>query len=549
MKYTENIYVLLWCCVYSIGLQGAWADPVSVSKSYCDATTGKISFNKSGLGFAVFPQATGLFDDGVPSPVMLSRYNDTLGTWSAQGMLEQLGQSNFGDADPKVAFDEQGNGLIVFARGNNELSNSSIVALSYVNGKMQPIRFPLILSEAYAVAPQLAMAPDGTAIVAWVVANIDTYSCYIQAAYYDGTLHDWVKDSSGSIIIKTIKDNIQFLDPYLPFVQLGMDNQHRTLMVWSELSYDDLSLYTSNVYALSYDGSDWASWNPGGPVRLSQLNGYNSIIAMNETGDALVGWAGTSENIYPELPLFTIQAVRYDAATQDFVRQSGTIVVKDLQAFVYPFYIARPQAAIDRQGNCVIVWDDFPIGNFSQIKAVHYNTATDWISWMPSVQTIRRGYVLLPTVAIDASGNAISVWMEIIGPYGNLILKSSFYDVAVSAWGSSELVVDDLVHDIGFYMSQDDWPCVTFDGAGNAHAIWTQSDGRVNRCNIAIYSPMALSKKSIVEDQELDLQFTKDNKAMRKHLQTSLKRHVISKRRRIYEFSANKKNFSSKVKE
>jgi hypothetical protein len=549
MKYTEKIYVLLWCCVCSVGLQGTWADPVLVSKNYCDATTGKISFNRSGLGFAVFPQATGLFDDGVPSPVMLSRYNGTLGMWSSQEMLEQLGQSNFGDADPKVAFDAQGNGLIVFARGNNELSNSSIVALNYVDGKMQPIRFPSILSEAYAVAPQLAMAPDGTAIVAWVVANIDTYSCYIQAAYYDGVCHDWVKDGSGAVIVKTIKDNIQFLDPYLPFVQLGMDDQHRALMVWSELSYDDISLYTSNVYALSYDGSDWASWNPGGPVQLSQLNGYNSIIAMNETGDALVIWAGTSENVYPELPLFTIQAVRYDAATQDFVRQSGTIVIKNLQASVYPFYIARPQAAIDSQGNCVILWDDFPIINFPQIKAVHYNMATDWIGWTPSLQTIRQGYVLLPTVAMDSEGNAMSVWMEIIAPYGNLILKSSFYDASVGTWGSSEFVVDDFEHDIGFYMSQDDWPLVTFDGTGKAHAMWTQSDGRVNRCNIATYSPTGVSKKTTVNDQELDLKLINDKKQMRRHLETSLKRHVISKRRKIHEFSANKKNFSSKVKE
>lgn len=549
MKYTEKIYVLLWCCVCSVGLQGTWADPVLVSKNYCDATTGKISFNRSGLGFAVFPQATGLFDDGVPSPVMLSRYNGTLGMWSSQEMLEQLGQSNFGDADPKVAFDAQGNGLIVFARGNNELSNSSIVALSYVDGKMQPIKFPSVLSEAYAIAPQLAMAPDGTAIVAWVVANIDTYSCYIQAAYYDGALHDWVKDGSGAIIVKTIKDNIQFLDPYLPFVQLGMDNQHRALMVWSELSYDDLSLYTAAVRAVSYDGSDWASWNPGGPVQLSQLNGYNPIIAMNGTGDALVVWAGTSKNQYPELPLFTIQAVRYDAAAQDFVRQSGTIVIKNLQASVYPFYIARPQAAIDPQGNCVIVWDDFPIINFPEIKAVQYNTTTDWISWTPSLQTIRQGYVLVPTVAMDLAGNAMSLWMEIIGPYGNLILKASFYDAAVGAWGSSEFVVDDLVHDIGFYMSQDDWPFVTFDGAGKAYAMWTQSDGRVNRCNIATYSPTVVSKKSTVNDHEFDLKLIKDKKKMRKHVQTSVKRHVISKRRKIHEFSANKKNFSSKVKE
>ena len=58
----------------------------------------------------------------------------------------------------------------------------------------------------------------------------------------------------------------------MPFPHLGMDDQHRALFVWSELNYDALTEeFTSHVWSVAFDGSDWSGWIPAEPVQLSAL--------------------------------------------------------------------------------------------------------------------------------------------------------------------------------------------------------------------------------------------------------------------------------------
>lgn len=477
---------ILFSLAYNVCVYGAWAPPVAISNPYNDSLIARLAFNSSGTGFAVWPQATGLGINNCPYPIFLSNYNPTTQSWTSLYDLMQLGQSNYGDADPEIALDANGNGLVVWARGTAEFTNANIVALSYTNGVFGLISNPVVLSQAYSFAPEIGMAPDGDAIVTWVVANIDTYSCYVQAAYYDGSVHDWVRSATtGEPLVQTIRDNIQFLDPYLPFPQIGMDSNHRALFIWSELGYDPISVaYTSVVYSCNYDGSGWATWTPPAPVQLSVLNGYNPVIAMDEAGDATVVWAGTAATSYVEVPPFAIEAVRYDAVTQDYIKSGGSIVIIDVQTNVYPLFFPRAQVAIDPQGNSIITWD-----NSYTIQVTRYPVTTSWVSWVPSVTQIINNYVLLPTVAMDLNGNAMVMWMIYVSPYGNLVLQASAYDQVTDSWSNPTFIVSDFNHDIDFYDTETDWPNLTYDLTGKAYACWCQSDGRVAREYIAQYVP------------------------------------------------------------
>jgi hypothetical protein len=491
MKNISNLCISIIVFICHMGMHGTWLTPAIISNQFNDSLIARIVFGPNGTGYAVWPQATGLSVNLTPFPIFLSNYNPTTQSWTSLSELTQLGQSNYGDADPAIALDENGNGLVVWARGTGELAISNIVAMSYTNGVFSAVNNPVVLSESYSYAPQIGMAPDGDAIVTWVVANIDTYSCYIQAAYYNGTTHDWVRSTTtGLPLIKTIKDNVQFLDPYLPFPQIGIDDLHRALFVWAELGYDAASSdsYTSVVWSLSYDGSGWATWTPPAPVQLSVSNGYNPVIAMDSAGNATVAWAETAFTGYPETAPFSIKAARYVGADQDYIRQALNIVRRVLEANVYPLSFPRVQVAIDPAGNSIITWDNAINGG--AIHVTRYPVDISWISWAPSIVTISQNlYVMFPTVAMDLDGNAMAVWMIYYPPCGNLLLQAAAYDQGTDSWGTPTIIVSDMNHDITYYVTEDDWPNVLFDSSGNAFVCWTQSDGRVTREYVAQYQP------------------------------------------------------------
>jgi hypothetical protein len=278
-----------------------------------------------------------------------------------------------------------------------------------------------------------------------------------------------------------------------------MDENHRALFVWAQLGLDT-SGFTSTVWSISYDGSDWAGWAPHEPISLSVLQSYDPVVAMNANGNAIVAFASTTTKTSPESYPFIIQAVYYDGVTQDYIRQSGSIVIKDLEADVIPVSYVRPQVAIDSQGNSIIVWDNYMTSSNWYINATRYSYSTDWISWAPSVSTIVQGLVMLPSVAMDSQGNATALWMLNVPPYGALTLQAAAYEKGSDTWGAASYVCNDFDHDIRFLTTQDDWPSVVYDTNDIAWVTWCQSDGRVARLNSSHY--VSSARDTLSREQE-----------------------------------------------
>lgn len=117
-----------------------------------------------------------------------------------------------------------------------------------------------------------------------------------------------------------------------------------------------------------------------------------------------------------------------------------------------------PQVAFDASGNALAVWQQS--GN---IMARRY-TAGAW-STAEAIDAVAGG-ADKPQVAFDASGNAMAVWYQFDGSY-NSIYANRY--IAGDGWGTAEQIEtnDGEVND----------PQVAVDSAGNAIAVWEQSDG------------------------------------------------------------------------
>jgi hypothetical protein len=124
-----------------------------------------------------------------------------------------------------------------------------------------------------------------------------------------------------------------------------------------------------------------------------------------------------------------------------------------------------PDLAGDGNGDFMAVWiqDD---GIRNNVRANRYNVDTGWGTAV-LVETNDDGTSMGPSVAMDASGNAVAVWDQYDGLRYNIY--ANHYETG-SGWGTAELLED---IDDGYAES----PSVVMDSEGNAIAVWRQWEG------------------------------------------------------------------------
>jgi hypothetical protein len=131
-----------------------------------------------------------------------------------------------------------------------------------------------------------------------------------------------------------------------------------------------------------------------------------------------------------------------------------------------------PQVAVDGSGNAVAVWVQIGYPRWD-IYANRYAAGSGWGN-ANLIETDDAGNAYGPQVAVDASGNAVAVWFQaeedfsLPFPYLRDNIWANRY-VAGSGWGTATLIETDA----GFALD----PQVAVDGKGNAVAVWSQSDG------------------------------------------------------------------------
>jgi hypothetical protein len=126
-----------------------------------------------------------------------------------------------------------------------------------------------------------------------------------------------------------------------------------------------------------------------------------------------------------------------------------------------------PQIAMDAAGNALAVWRQTTNGTNDDIWANRYVAGSGWQS-AQLIETDNAGHAYTPQIVMDGAGNALAVWHQSDGTRYNI--WSNRY-VAGSGWQSAQLIETDNTGNAGS-------PQIAMDDAGNALAVWWQSDGR-----------------------------------------------------------------------
>ena len=227
--------------------------------------------------------------------------------------------------------------------------------------------------------------------------------------------------------------------------QIAFDASGNAIAVWQQA---DGPLF--NVWANRYTPA--AGW--GAPALIETDNAgaaFNPQIAVDGSGNALAVWQqfdGTNNNIWANR--FT-PAGGWGTASLIETDNTGSA--------------GLPQIAFDTGGNAIAVWMQSD-GALSNIWANRFTPAGGWGA-PAMIETDNAGSAFSPQIAIDASGNAMAVWSQSDGTRFN-IWANRF--TPAGGWGVATLIETD---NAGTAQN----PQIALDATGNAMAVWMQSDG------------------------------------------------------------------------
>jgi hypothetical protein len=124
----------------------------------------------------------------------------------------------------------------------------------------------------------------------------------------------------------------------------------------------------------------------------------------------------------------------------------------------------NPQVAIDANGNAMTVWQQSD-GTRTNIWANRYLAGSGWLTPI-LIETDNSGDATNPQVAVDANGDAVAVWTYLNGAQHEIWAN---HYTAGWGWGTATAIGDNT-GDAGM-------PDAAVDGNGDAVAVWQQSDG------------------------------------------------------------------------
>lgn len=406
---------------------GAWQGAQAIEAGNGDAFDPQIAFDRSGNAIAVWHQS-----NGRRFAIMSNRY--TAGTgWGTPALIDA---NNDGPAFfPQVAIDANGNALAVWRQFDGQ--RNSIWANRYTAGSGwgTPTRFDT-QSSGNAEVVQIAMDANGNGLAVWVQSDgMRTHAWASRFAVGSG----W----STAARIET-SDTGNANEP-----QLAIDANGNALAVWIKRDGTRYNLWASRFAA----GTGW-----GAPALLETTDAGDATrpqIAFDAAGNAIAVWeqhTGAFRDIW---------AARYTAAG-GWGTAAPIETTNDADDL-------GPQIAFDASGHALVVWQRNE-GGRSHIRANRYTAGTGWGTAAVRVSD-GEGSAGSPQLAFDTNGNALAVWRQSDGTRDNL--WAGRY-TAGAGWGTAVLIETDNAGPSGA-------PQIAIDAAGNAMAVWVQSDGtRIN---------------------------------------------------------------------
>jgi len=403
-------------------------------------------------------------------------------TYSGWGIAQLIETDNSGSATfPQVAMDSNGNAFVVWYQSDGTLDH--IWSNRFVVGAGWETAQRVESSPELAAGPHVAMDSYGNAIAVWNRfdgARWNVWSNrYVSGAGW-GAAQLIETDDSGSACTSQVasdsagnatavwyqSDGVRFniwSNRYIVGAgwmtaqliesddsgdasepRVATDSLGNAVAVWSQS--DGIR---SNIWSNRYvTGVGW-----GSPQLIETDNAGGASapeLAVDSSGNAVAAWwqfDGIRSNIWSNR---FVVGIGWGTAQLIETDSSGTA--------------SGPHVAVDRSGNAVAVWYQSD-GVRNSIWSNRYVVGTGW----GAAQLIEtdNSDAFNPRVAVDNSGNAVSVWCQYDGTRYN-ILSNRF--VVGTGWGTAKLIESDNSGDAY-------WPEVAAGSSGNAVVVWSQSDG------------------------------------------------------------------------
>ena len=389
-----------------------------------DAWIPNVAVDANGNAIAVWEQS-----DGIRNNIWANRYDAATG-WGTATLIETDDSGNAWV--PNVAVDANGNAIAVWEQSDGNRNNIWANRYDAVTGWGTAT---LIETDDTADAwfPKVAVDANGNAIAVWSQHGATRFS--IWANRYDA-----VTGWGTATLIETDDTG----DAWNPSV--AVDANGNALAVWSQ---HDATRY--NIWANRYDAV--TGWGTATLIETDDSgNAEHPRVDVDASGNAIAVWYqsdGIRNNIW---------ANRYDAVTG---WGTATLIETDDSGNAEE----HPRVDVDASGNALAVWSQSD-GTRYNIWANRYDAVTGW-GTATLIETDDTGDAWLPNVAVDANGNALAVWSQYDAT--RLNIWANRYD-AVTGWGTATRIESD---DSGNAVD----PNVAVDANGNAITIWRQFDG------------------------------------------------------------------------
>ena len=178
-------------------------------------------------------------------------------------------------------------------------------------------------------------------------------------------------------------------------------------------------------------------------------NAYAPRIAFDASGNALAVW---QQNVGGNVSIWANRFASGSWGTASLIGINGVSS-------------QPPRLAIDSLGNALVVW--LQVDSSYHIWANRYTAGTGW-GTPAAIESNVASAANTPTVAFDASGNAIAVWSQTTGTAGDVWANRY---TAGTGWGTATRIEPAAGNAFGAQ--------VAFGAGGSAMATWARTDGAV----------------------------------------------------------------------
>jgi hypothetical protein len=309
-------YALAWTSSYSP--DNGWRTPERIdidSPMRGRAFSPQVAYDRDGNALAVWPQS-----DSQRLELWASRYTAGQGWGAPQRIDTDIGEVFY----PQIAFDRQGNALVVWEQSDGARDNAWAIHYSPLEGwgTAQKIEAE---DSALTSSPQIAFEPNGNAMAVW--AQIEAGGARVWAnRYAAGT--GWGTPT------KVQQDAVTKVTD----VHFAFDAHGDALAVWRQADATIFSAWSSRYTAA--DG-----WNTPQPIESVDKNVSATGVGLDANGNGLAVWLqadGTRTDLW---------ANRYSAGTG-----WGT---PHLLETANAGNAIEPQIAVDSNGNAMAVWSQY----------------------------------------------------------------------------------------------------------------------------------------------------------------------------------------------